>query len=99
MVIMQASSLQWKLEQEGKTLNSKVYDLERKLDAFRQELSVAESTVSVKDSELAALKNNLDELEELREMKEVLILLFLLSLFGQHAMCIYLRCMNFKNNL
>ncbi|KAG5123734.1 hypothetical protein JHK82_030471 [Glycine max] len=66
----EASSLQWKLEQEGKTLNSKVYDLERKLDAFRQELSVAESTVSVKDSELAALKNNLDELEELREMKE-----------------------------
>lgn len=99
MVIMQINSLQWKLEQERKTLNSKVYDLERKLDVFRQELTVAESTLSVKDSELAALKNNLDELEELREMKEVLILLFLLSLFGQHAMCIYLRCMNFKNNL
>ncbi|KAH1266737.1 Kinesin-like protein KIN-14E [Glycine max] len=64
------NSLQWKLEQERKTLNSKVYDLERKLDVFRQELTVAESTLSVKDSELAALKNNLDELEELREMKE-----------------------------
>ncbi|KAK7406972.1 hypothetical protein VNO78_08609 [Psophocarpus tetragonolobus] len=64
------SSLQCKLEQERKTLNSQVYDLERKLDMCRQELTVAESTLSVKDSELAALKNNLDELEELREMKE-----------------------------
>ncbi|XP_020220804.1 kinesin-like protein KIN-14I [Cajanus cajan] len=64
------SSRQLKLEQERKTLNSQVYDLERKLDVLRQELTVAESTLSVKDSELAALKNNLDELEELREMKE-----------------------------
>ncbi|WVZ10616.1 hypothetical protein V8G54_015146 [Vigna mungo] len=64
------SSLQCKLEKERKNLNSQVYDLERKLEMFRQELTVAKSTLSVKDSELAALKNNLDELEELREMKE-----------------------------
>ncbi|KAL2348735.1 hypothetical protein Fmac_002735 [Flemingia macrophylla] len=64
------SSLQLKHQQERKTLNSQVYDLERKLDVLRQELIVSESTLSVKDSELAALKNNLDELEELREMKE-----------------------------
>ncbi|KAL9328352.1 hypothetical protein ACSQ67_003355 [Phaseolus vulgaris] len=64
------NSLQCKLEQERKNLNSQVYDLERKLDMFRQELTVAKSTLSVKDSEVAALKNNLDELEELREMKE-----------------------------
>ncbi|XP_027359895.1 kinesin-like protein KIN-14I [Abrus precatorius] len=66
----EVSSLQGKLEQERKALNSQVYDLERKLDVFRQELVVAESTLSVKDSELGALKNNLKELEELREMKE-----------------------------
>ncbi|KAJ1380946.1 Prismane-like superfamily [Sesbania bispinosa] len=64
------SSLQRKLDQERKALNSQVYDLERKLNMFRQELVAAESTLSVKDSELAALKNNLKELEELREMKE-----------------------------
>ncbi|XP_027914172.1 kinesin-like protein KIN-14I isoform X2 [Vigna unguiculata] len=64
------SSLQCKLEQERKNLNSHAHDLERKLDMLRQELTVAKSTLSVKDSELAALKNNLDELEELREMKE-----------------------------
>jgi len=72
---MQISSLQCKLEQERKNLNSQAYDLERKLDMFRQELTVAKSTLSVKDSEVAALKNNLDELEELREMKEVLVLI------------------------
>ncbi|KOM45338.1 hypothetical protein LR48_Vigan06g064400 [Vigna angularis] len=64
------SSLQCKLEKERKNLNSQVYDLERKLEMFRQEMTVAKSSLSVKDSELAALKNNLDELEELREMKE-----------------------------
>ncbi|MED6123271.1 Kinesin-like protein KIN-14E [Stylosanthes scabra] len=64
------SSIQLKLEQELKTLKGQVYDLERKVEVFRQELVAAESTLSVKDSELTALKNNLRELEELREMKE-----------------------------
>jgi septal ring factor EnvC (AmiA/AmiB activator) len=72
--VMQISSLQRKLDQEHKSLNSQVHDLERKLDVLRQELVVAESTLSAKDSELAVLKNNLKELEDLREMKEVLIL-------------------------
>ncbi|MCH86712.1 kinesin-like calmodulin-binding protein, partial [Trifolium medium] len=65
------SSLQRKLDQERKSLNSQVHDLERKLDVLRQELVVAQSTLSAKDSELAMLKNNLKELEDLREMKEV----------------------------
>ncbi|RDY12285.1 Kinesin-like protein KIN-14E [Mucuna pruriens] len=64
------SSLQWKLEQERKAVKSEVYDLERKLEGCRQELLAAKSTVSAKDSELAALQNNLKELEDLREMKE-----------------------------
>jgi septal ring factor EnvC (AmiA/AmiB activator) len=75
--VMQISSLQRKLDQERKSLNSQVHDLERKLDVLRQELVVAESTLSAKDSELAVLKNNLKELEDLREMKEVLILYIL----------------------
>ncbi|KAK7386595.1 hypothetical protein VNO78_26928 [Psophocarpus tetragonolobus] len=64
------NSIQWKLEQERKAMKSEVYDLERKLEGCRQELLVAKSTISVKDSELAALQNDLKELEELREMKE-----------------------------
>ncbi|XP_061341742.1 kinesin-like protein KIN-14E [Gastrolobium bilobum] len=64
------SSLQRKLEQERKALNYKVYNLENELDAFRQQLVVAESKLTVKDSELAALKSNIKELEELRETKE-----------------------------
>jgi len=43
---------------------------------FTLELIMAKSTLSVKKSELVALKNNLDELKEFREMKEVLVLLF-----------------------
>lgn len=73
---MQINSLQRKLEQEHKALNTQVHDLERKLNVLKQELVVAESTLSMKDSELVVLKNNLKELEDLREMKEVLILYF-----------------------
>jgi len=57
-------------------VKSEAYELERKIEGCRQELLVAKATISMKDSELAALQNNLKELEELREMKEVLILLF-----------------------
>ncbi|TKY58426.1 Kinesin calmodulin-binding protein-like [Spatholobus suberectus] len=64
------NSLQWKLEQEHKAVKSEVYDLERKLEGCGQELLAAKSAISVKDSELDALQNNLKELEELREMKE-----------------------------
>jgi len=71
---MQTNYLQRKLEQERKALNSQVHGLERKLDVLKQELVMAESTLLAKDSELAALRNNLKELEDLREMKEVLIL-------------------------
>lgn len=73
---MQISTIQRKLDQERKTQNSQVQDLERKLDVLRQELAAAESTLLAKDSELAALKNNLKELEDLREMKEVFNTIF-----------------------
>ncbi|CAJ1941975.1 unnamed protein product [Sphenostylis stenocarpa] len=64
------SSLHWKLEQERKAVKSEAYELERKLEGCRQELLAAKATISVKDSELASMQNNLKELEELREMKE-----------------------------
>lgn len=101
---MQISSLQWKLEQERKAVNSRVYDLERKLDLLKQELVVAESALSLKDSELAAIKKDLKELEELREMKEVWILLFylcsLLLLYNDNyrfnMQCVYSLFFNVK---
>ncbi|XLR50239.1 hypothetical protein S83_000911 [Arachis hypogaea] len=64
------TSLQRKLEQERKLTKSQVFELEKKLEGLRQELVLAKSNISVKDSELAALQNNLKELEELRELKE-----------------------------
>ncbi|ESW28346.1 hypothetical protein PHAVU_003G279200 [Phaseolus vulgaris] len=64
------SSLQWKLEQERKAVKSEAYELERRLEGCRQELLAAKATISVKDSELVSMQNNLKELEELREMKE-----------------------------
>ncbi|KAH1150981.1 hypothetical protein GYH30_044801 [Glycine max] len=64
------SSLKWKLEQERKVVKSEAYELERRLEGCRQELLTAKAIISVKDSELDALQNNLKELEELREMKE-----------------------------
>ncbi|GAU39812.1 hypothetical protein TSUD_154690 [Trifolium subterraneum] len=68
--VEESSSLQRKFEQERKAVKSQVYDLERKLEGYRQELMTAKSIISVKDTELAALQNNFKELEELREMKE-----------------------------
>lgn len=76
--VMQSNSLQRKLEQERKAVKSEVYDLERKLEGYRQELMAAKSVISVKDSELTALQSNLKELEELREMKEVCTLISIL---------------------
>lgn len=111
VVVMQITSLQRKLEQERKAMKSQVNDLERKLEVFRQQLVAAESTISVKTSELAALQNNLKELEELREMKEVLILFFhlyhcsncitknrgvnVLSLYFQFILCQYKNILAF----
>ncbi|KAI4314690.1 hypothetical protein L6164_027576 [Bauhinia variegata] len=64
------SVLERKFEQERKAMRSQVYDFEKKLEGVRQELVVAESTLSAKDSEMADMQNSLKELEELREMKE-----------------------------
>ena len=46
-------------------------ELEKKLEAVTEKLTIAQTAVSTKDVELTALQNNLKELEELRELKEV----------------------------
>ncbi|KAH7296226.1 hypothetical protein KP509_26G014500 [Ceratopteris richardii] len=56
--------------QERDILRKRVADLEKKLTEQTQELSVAESMLALRTSELEALQGSLKELEELREMKE-----------------------------
>jgi peptidoglycan hydrolase CwlO-like protein len=63
--------LRKKFEQEHKSLKFQVLELEKKLEGVTKELAVVESTLAVKNSDLASLQNNLRELEELREMEEV----------------------------
>lgn len=59
-------------------------EIDKKLEAVKQDLAVAKSALQVKNTECAALQQNLQELEELREMKQVDIisLFFFASLFS-----------------
>lgn len=57
-------------EQERKSLKLRVSELEKKLEVATRDLSAREAALSNRNTELAALQNNLKELEELREMKE-----------------------------
>lgn len=57
-------------EQERKSLKLRVSELEKKLEVATRDLSAHEAALSNRNTELAALQNNLKELEELREMKE-----------------------------
>ena len=69
---LQIVSVERTFEQERKTLKLQVFELEKKLEGANQELAVLKSTLASRNSEIAALQNNLKELEELREMKEVI---------------------------
>lgn len=71
LVIMQMEFLEQNLEQERKTLKQRVIELEKKLEGVTRELAAAESTLAIREADLATLQNNMKELEELREMKEV----------------------------
>ncbi|KAL5557375.1 hypothetical protein UlMin_039611 [Ulmus minor] len=62
--------LEKNLGQERKSLEHKVFELEKKLEGVKQQLVVVESTLAARNSELASLQINLKELEDLREMKE-----------------------------
>lgn len=88
VVKVQIHLLEKKSEQERKTLELKVIELEKKLEVAAQELAGLESTLAIRNSDLAALQSNLKELEELREMKEVIIYAGFFILFSLFT----LRC-------
>jgi len=73
---LQKNIVEKNFEDERKMLKKHIVELEHKLDSAIQALSVAESTITIRDAELEALQINAKELEDLREMKEVLLLLF-----------------------
>ncbi|XP_043709880.1 kinesin-like protein KIN-14I isoform X2 [Telopea speciosissima] len=62
--------LERKFEQQRKAFKMQASELEKKLEGVTQDLAVAESTLTAKNTELYTLQNNLKELEELRGMKE-----------------------------
>lgn len=68
---MQIDLLEKNFDQERKALKFQILELEKKLEGVTQELAIAESTLTVRNADLASSQNNLKELEELREMKEV----------------------------
>ena len=70
---MQIEILEKNFEQERRAMRLRVSDLEKKLEEAAQDLAATESSLALKDAEIANLQNNLNELEELREMKEVMI--------------------------
>ncbi|KAH9297182.1 hypothetical protein KI387_028864 [Taxus chinensis] len=69
---LQAQILERKFERE--CCRARVAELEKTLTERTQRLSVAESTLALKSSELDALQGSVEELENLREMKEVILL-------------------------
>ncbi|XP_057492601.1 kinesin-like protein KIN-14E [Actinidia eriantha] len=62
--------LEKNFEQERRAMRLRVSELEKKLEEAAQDLDATESSLALKDAEIANLQNNLNELEELREMKE-----------------------------
>ncbi|XP_077216389.1 kinesin-like calmodulin-binding protein (ZWICHEL) [Tasmannia lanceolata] len=62
--------LERNFEQERKALRLCISELEKKLEGTTEELSIAESALTMRNAELDTLQTNLGELEELREMKE-----------------------------
>ena len=70
---MQIEILEKNFEQERRAMRLRVSELEKKLEEAAQDLDATESSLALKDAEIANLQNNLNELEELREMKEVMI--------------------------
>lgn len=71
---MQIQNFEKFFEQERKSFKLRVSELEKKVEEVTHNLSVAESTLALKETELSNLHVNLNELEELREMKEVIVM-------------------------
>ncbi|XP_074560216.1 kinesin-like protein KIN-14I [Curcuma longa] len=55
--------------EEKRLLKTQIKELEQKLQIVTQDLSIANATIVMRNSELDELQNNLRELEELREFK------------------------------
>lgn len=60
-------------QEEQKILKLQISGLENKLESIAHDLTSAETTIVLKNTELDELQNDLKELDELREMKEVII--------------------------
>jgi len=87
---MQTEILKRNFEQERKSLKLRVSELEKKLEVATRNLSAREAALSNRNTELAALQNNLKELEELREMKEVINLH--LIIYYEYYFCLGAFC-------
>lgn len=64
-------ALERSFEQERAKLKTQICELEEKLKNVMCDLTVVESTLTLRNEQFDALQNNLKELEELRELKEV----------------------------
>ncbi|KAL4197980.1 hypothetical protein AMTRI_Chr03g137920 [Amborella trichopoda] len=62
--------LERNFKQEYETFRLRISELEKKLSESTKDLAVAESTLTIRNTELETLQSNVKELEELREMKE-----------------------------
>jgi hypothetical protein len=68
IIEMQIDFPEKSFEQKCKALKFRVLELVKKLEGVTQELVVVESTLAVRNCDLASLQNNLKELEELKEV-------------------------------
>uniref|UniRef100_A0A1D1YVK4 Kinesin-like calmodulin-binding protein n=1 Tax=Anthurium amnicola TaxID=1678845 RepID=A0A1D1YVK4_9ARAE len=66
----QMETLERNSDQERAALKAQVSELGKKLESIMHDLSIAESTLTLRNTQLDTLQNNLQELEELRELKE-----------------------------
>ena len=62
------------VDKERQALKLRVVDLERKLEGVRQDVTITESKLAAKESELTTLQSSLKELDDLREMKAVMFI-------------------------
>ncbi|MQL94013.1 hypothetical protein Taro_026663, partial [Colocasia esculenta] len=66
----QMEILERNFEQERAILKAHISELEKRLENIMHDLTVVESTLTLRNTQLDALQNNLKELDELRELKE-----------------------------
>lgn len=70
-MIMQKSTMDKVYADECRKLKSQIAELERKLEVASRSLSLAESNLAVRNTEIDSLQSSLKELDELRDFKAV----------------------------